>query len=433
MPRGPVRRGTITQGSIRTAALDRHHSRRRSALVVGPVEVPSVAQVRERVRAMAAAGPFTRVGLHPSPTRARWTHDPRAGGCEVRASGGDDEPLRLLDEVRSSSDRPLRVVLGHEYIAIDFDHGLGDATLLNVVVSVILGSTDPHDRRTWRRFGHRTPPLALASAAVCADPRRVVALARLLRRAPTEPGGVRTTGEAASVPGPSGTVGGVDAATGRRPRATLAHVPAATVAEVRAARDRDCPGVGMYALTTVALVDALTEAGVDLHPTITAPFDARVYLPRARNTLANFSAGLAFAVPPGSDPVELQRALTASARMGRPIANLAITSVKTLASSRRTADPPPAVLTDVPVPLLHSSVGTVPGRDHRWTWLADERARVFSVADPPTPQGLTVTTALVGGGMSVAAAYFDGAVPSAAVADALAALPDRLRALVALT
>ncbi len=58
---------------------------------------------------------------------------------------------------------------------------------------------------------------------------------------------------------------------------------------------------------------------------------------------------------------------------------------------------------------------------------------MFSVADPPTPQGLTVTTALAGGGMSVAAAYFDDAVSSAAVADALAALPDRLRALVALT
>ena len=390
-------------------------------------------QVRDRVRAMAAAGPFTRVGLHPTPARARWTHDPDAGGCQVRASRGGDDPLRLLAEVRSGPDRPLRVVLGDEHIAIDFDHGLGDAALLNVVVAVILGSTDPHDRRTWRRFGHRTPPLALASAAICADPRRVVALARLLRRAPSEPGGIRTADEAASPPGGSGTVSGVDTADDRRPRATLAHVPAATVAEVRAARDRDRPGVGMYALTTVALVDALVEAGVDLHPTITAPFDARVYLPRSRNTLANFSAGLAFPVPPGSDPDELQRALSASARMGRPIANLAITSVKTLASSRRTADPPPAVLTDVPVPLLHSSVGTVPGRDHRWTWLADERARVFSVADPPTPQGLTVTTALVGGGMSVAAAYFDDAVPSAAVADALAALPDRLRALVALT
>ncbi len=278
-------RGSIPRQSVCSAALDRHHSRRRSALSWDRWWF-------RRWRRCASE-----CARWPRPDRSRgWACTPLR-----HVHAGPTIPVPMVARCGRAVATTSRCACSTRSAAARIGPCASSwATSTSPSTSITVSGAGTGLGRGLRR---PTPRGRAGQAATSGADRA---------------GGVRTTGEAASIPGGSGTVGGVDAATGRRPRATLAHVPAATVAEVRAARDRDCPGVGMYALTTVALVDALTEAGVDLHPTITAPFDARVYLPPARNTLANFSAGLAFAVPSGSDPVELQRALTASARSRPP-------------------------------------------------------------------------------------------------------------------
>ncbi|MGW5524315.1 hypothetical protein [Gordonia sp. NPDC003950] len=419
-------RSDTDRAAIRASPIDRHHSRRRSALVFGPVATPAVPDAADRLAALAARGAWSRIGLHPSPAASRWPFDPTAGGHVVRAAADPgDDPLRLLDEVRTRGGEPLRVAIGGDHIAIDFDHGLGDARLMHTVVDVALGVADPTDDRLWHRYRHRLPPLAVASARIAADPRRLVALARLTRRPDRTPPRPLSSS--------TRTVVQPDVSVSRRPRAHALRIPSDTVAAVRSARDEHRPGVTLYALTTAALVDVLDTAGVALDPVVTAPFDARAYLPEDRSTLANFSAGLAFEVAPGTDPTRLHHELTEAARIGRPVANLVATEAKTRLAAMFPSHRPAAPTSPSSVHLLHSSVGHIPGSEDRWRWLDDERAQVLAVADPPTPYGITVTTAMVGGGMSVATAYFDAVVPGDAVDTAMNLLPLRMLELASMT
>ncbi|WLP89502.1 hypothetical protein [Gordonia sp. NB41Y] len=412
--------GQTAPEHVRSTAVDRHHSRLRSAFVLGPVDVPTVEQARDRLCAMAAAGPHTRVGLHPRADRRIWEHDRDADLIVVtEADDPGDDPLRLLDAVRTDGTEPLRVAFGGDHVAVDFDHGLGDAGMLHTLFDVMMGVTDPADPGSWQRFRHRVPPLALAAARVGADPRRLIALARLLRKQPDLPQAGEPASESGAMPGP--------VLASLRPRGAGVGIDADTLTAVRAARDTTMPGVSLYTLTTVALVDALTEAGVHLAPTVTAPFDARVYLPKSWDTLANFSAGLAFPVPAGSDPADFQNALRTAAEIGRPVANLLITTVKTLragTSPAHLAEAAPAPATGT-TDLLHSSVGYVP-RAGRWRWLDDDRAQVLAVADPPHRSGLTVTSALVGGRMCLAAAFHTEHLAAETISRALSRVPDHL-------
>lgn len=399
---------------VRTGPVDRHHSLRRSAFVVGPLPVPSAEVAATRLRAMAAAGPHTRIGLRPDPTSSRWIYDPAEPAISVvDTDDPGDDPLRLLDVVRTDDDAAFRVAVSGEHMAIDFNHGLGDAGLLLTAGDVILGVLDPTDPATWRPYRRRVPALSVAAARVGADPRRVLALARLMRRA------AATDHPDLPDPVPSGP-------PTTRPSAIGVHVGAATLAAVRAARTATLPGVSVFALTTIALVNVLTTAGIELNPFVTTPFDARGYLPRSRGTLGNFSAGLVFAVRPGTEPAALQHQISRSARTGRPVANLVVTSAK----ARLFTEPEPqAAASAHGIDLLHSSVGHLPGSNDRWTWIDERRARVFAAPDPPHTNGLTATSALVGGGMSIALAYYPNMIARESLSQAVSRLDDELRTL----
>ncbi|MFE0752043.1 hypothetical protein [Gordonia sp. NPDC058843] len=387
------RPGTLSR--IRCAAIDLLHGHNRAALVIGPLDLPSRADAADRIVRLARMGPHTRVGLLPSPHRREWVFDPDAAADSIvdappPVPGAD--PARLLDVLYTLPHRPLRIVLAGDHLALDYDHGLGDLTLLNLIVDVIVGAVDPS---TLPRRGPAVSPLLVASAITVADPRRAAALLRFHKRRDT------VDPMLARRPVPP-----------RRPVSANVHIPASGVDAVRAARAGSMPGTGLFAIHTVALVAALTEAGVRLDPMVTLPFDARPYLPTSMRTYANFSAGLSFPVHETTSAAELQHAMTASARMGRPTANLALATLKTLrrARSRGTAATSTQhVPAEGPVraELLHSSVGHLPGHDRGWQWSDPARATVIGVATPPSAAGITVTTGFVDGGISMTAAFRD--------------------------
>lgn len=188
------------------------------------------------------------------------------------------------------------------------------------------------------------------------------------------------------------------------------------------------PGVGMFTIHTVALVRALTAAGVRVNPMVTLPFDARAYLPGTVRTMANFAAGLDFVVLPDTPPAALQAQLASATRMGRPVANLLVTALKSRLEQHRGRSGLPdqrsvAPTGEAAVDLLHSSGGVVPGRDGRWRFVDDDRAFVIGVADPPAPTGLTVTSTLAAGSLCLTATFRPDVVAREAVAAALADLP----------
>ncbi|OBA74295.1 hypothetical protein [Gordonia sp. 852002-10350_SCH5691597] len=398
------------------AAIDAHHSGHRSAVVVGPLDLPDANCASQRLIRFAKRGPHTRIGLVPSHDRRAWSYAPDRLADAVHTAPPTDDPLALLDLVAALPPRHLRVVLSGRYLAIDYDHGLGDTTLLNTIVDVLLSEEIPETIAASPRWWTPTRALAIAGAAVLSNPRRLRALAHMHRSRDYR------------APQPS-TLVPVDPP--RQATSVFARTPRDVVDSMRAARTSRASGVGMFTLHTVALVRALTAAGLRVNPMVTLPFDARAYLPRSVGTMANFAAGLDFVVLPDTAPDALQAELSAASSMGRPVANLLVTAAKSRAAARgqrrrrvaATGQQSWAPAGEAAIDLLHSSGGVVPGRNQRWNFSDTEKALVIGIAEPPSPTGITVTSASVAGSLCLTATFRDDVFPADAVAAALADVP----------
>lgn len=402
-----IHRSRQTTGPVRVAPVDIAHSRHRSAFVLGPVPIPDAEVATDRIRRLAAVGPAARIGLRPSTVHDRWIFDPAGLDDAVSSAPQIDDHSELLRIAREAPGEQLRVVLAGDHLALDYDHGLGDTALLNVIAEVLMGVRDPADPDLWRghrlvvpRRGRRHPGRRPAPAD-CASP---------IPSTPASPAACR--GHAADPADPADPPDSADRADRPRPlrRATRRTRPQPARGEHVRAHHR-------------ALVSALAEAGITLNPMVTLPFDARGYLPSGVTTLANFSAGLVFDVRPSTSPRELQSELSTSARMGRPAANLLVTTVKARRRLRETGtlDHPPGLpCGDIRVAdLLHSSVGVIGGPDSRWQFTDAERATVVGAADPPSPSGITVTSAMVAGGIILSATLRDDVFEADVVGTAL--------------
>ena len=418
----------LPRSSTRVAAVDLQHSRRRSAAIFGPAEVPDRQTAIRRLQAMVDAGPAMRLCLEPSTTSRRWGRA-ATGIAEsvVDVPGSPDDPIAILDHVRRLPESGVRVGLSGDHVAIDFSHGLGDTAFCEAVADILVGAVSVDDPR-WDRYRHRIPPLPLAAAATFgSDPRRLWRLGGLHRRRPR--------------PETSDSVAAVDPGSGHSspvlriaPTARSVRVDAEDVARFRALRDQYLPGVGMFAIYTVALIEALDAAGVPLNPAVTIPFDVRPYLPRGVDTLATFSAGLAVPITTATSPAELQSLLAESAATGRPVANLLISSAKIrLASRARLAadawEVPDAG--EVRADLLHSFIGRVPHSD-AIIWKDPSRAVNHTVSDPISPRGVTVTSAMIGdGALCMTAAFHPEHLDAQSIEKALTSIPTTIDDVVA--
>lgn len=402
--------------TVRVATRDVQHSNRRSAVVVGPVELPSLDVLIARFASMAAVGPVARVGLQPSTTSTRWRFSTDSVGEAVHAVARipDADPVTLLSTLRQRPVEGVRVLSSGDYLAIDFSHGLGEVPLLEMLVAVLLGDVDPADPTVWAPYESSVPPLLTAVVrALGLGPQRLWPLWRQHRRnarAPAEAIAVRT----------------VD--TGPSPATRATQISAATVAELRSHRDSAMPGVSLFALCTYALHEAFADAGFDIDRTVTLPFDVRGYLPKGRATLGSFSAGLDFALDDASGPRDLQHHMSAASRMARPVANLAIGTLKARAAMRSGVTAEWAAPAHPRMHLLHSSVGKVPRAG--WSFSDPSEARILIASDPAGPCGMTVTTSTVLDALWMTAAFHDSIFDAKHVSEALNSVATRVHSLI---
>ena len=413
MVQAPRRRQPDT---VRVATLDVAHSHRRSAVIVGPVRIPPTEELIARFAAMAAVGPVTRVGLRPSTTSTRWRYAPDsvvdAVSSTVRAAASD--PVTLLAPLRQCPGDGIRVLAAGDHLAIDFSHGLGEVPLLDMLIAVLLGSVDPADPAVWAAYRHRVPPLPEAALrAFGFGPQRLWPLWRQYRRG------------AAAVPAGSGTP--EPSGIPPRPATFVGQIPADTVAELRRLRDSALPGVSMFAVYTCALHQAFTDAGFDVDPTVTVPFDVRPYLPTGHSTLATFSAGLEFALDRRAGPRGLHAEMVAANRMARPVANLVVSTLKARATLRAGHHPEWLAPTRPRLRLLHSSIGDVPRTG--WTFSEPTAARILVASDPAEPSGMTVTTSTAAGALWLTAAFHDSLFDAGRVGAALDSVAQQARSL----
>lgn len=442
-------------GGTRVALIDLLHAQRRCGSVFGPMPVPTVDEARNRLYAMAAAGPALRLGLRPSAHHIHWQTAPPATAVSVApqwispgrippewfspesvatesdaqsactqsiADRGriepEGDPLALLESVRALPDAGLRVVCAGDLVAVDFSHGLGDVAFTQAVVDAMIGGLTMSDAHWDRYRGTTRPLLAAAIHTFGRHPGRLASLGHSRRhRLPTDD--ADTQRAAPPEPGPGAPI---PAGAGRPPSAATVRIPAIEMRLLRDARDRDLPGVSMFAVLTCALVRALLDAGIDLDPAVTIPFDLRPYLPAGTDTLAPLSAGLTFRVTADTAARTLTQMLDVASRSGRPVATMTIGTMGEW-TSRLARRHPPAPDSSLPrAQLLHSSVGRLPQTAHtRFTDPA--RAVNYTVSDPATPPGITVTSSTVGGALCVTAAFYPEYSDATAVRAALAALP----------
>ncbi|WP_064285061.1 hypothetical protein [Mycolicibacterium iranicum] len=392
-------------GTVRVATLDVQHSYRRSAVVLGPVDVPPLDVLTARFARMAAVGPEARVCLQPSTTSTRWDYTPGLAGdvfaTTTRPPGAD--PLALLSALRRRPGAGIRILAGGDYLAIDFSHGLGEVPLLDLLIGVLLGAVDPADDTVWAPYRHRLSPLLVAATrAIGGGPHRLLPLWRQHRRNSALTGDAVASDTSDIAPSP--------ATRSVRIRADIA-------ADLRRQRDSSLPGVSMFALYTCALHEAFAATGFDVDPTVTLPFDVRRYLPKGCSTLASFSAGLDFRLDPESGPAGLQAEMVAAAQMARPVANLMAGTAKTHLAMRSGRHPQWLVPAARRVQLLHSSIGNVPHGP--WSFSDPDRAAIMVASDPVSPCGVTVTTASVMGSLWLTAEFHDTLFDAGKIGEAL--------------
>jgi hypothetical protein len=399
-------------GRVRVAALDTVHSRRRSAVVVGPLTLPSHDQLASRLDAMTAAGPVARLCLEPSTADTHWNRVTEVGTPRVYSVAplvDPVPPLALLQTVRALDDRGVTVAAAGDWLAIDFSHGLGEIPLIHTLLDVLFGITDARATGTWRRYARTRSPLGVAAAATFgANP---VRLAKLLaaqrdRSAAARPGDQQSGPGTPFIPAPTTRVIGL---------------AADEVAELRARRDRQLPGVSMVALFTCALWSSFERAGIAVDDAVKIPFDVRRYLPGGRDTLASFSAGLDFVIDRAAGPARLQHEMVRAARTGRPVANLLVGTAK--ARGRGRTDHRTTVVPAAPrLHLLHSNLGS-PQWNGPWPFTSAEHACMLVANDPATATGVTVTSVTVAENLWFTAEFHRSVFDPEAISAALGLLP----------
>ncbi|MGE2737917.1 hypothetical protein [Mycolicibacterium vaccae] len=399
--------------TVRVAALDIQHSYRRSAVVLGPVDLPAADVLTERLVAMAQVGPEARIGLVPSTTSTRWRFNPESvcGAVHTTTLPPGSDPVELVGRLRELPDSGVRVLAADDHLAVDFSHGLGEIALLDLLLGVLLGVVDPADDAVWQPYRRRMSPLTSAALRALA-PHRALALLRRRRD---------HTGGTPAPPAPSV----VTPSTATR----VLRIPAETVEEFRRQRDSYLPGVSLFAVYTCALHEAFADAGFGIEPAVTLPVDVRRYLPPGRGVLATFSAGLSFPVGGTTGPRQLHDDLAAAARIAQPVANLMVGTVKAHAALRTGARPRWAAPAQPRVQLLHSSVGDVPRSP--WTFSDPTRARILVASDPAGPCGVTVTSSSVLGTAWLTTQFHDALFDPDRVDAALTTVPARVRKLLA--
>lgn len=364
---------------VPVATLDTTHSRRRSAVVVGPLRLPEPAVLSARLDTMTAAGPVARLCLDPSPASTEWGHVAPAAAPRLHSVvplPDSMSPTDLLRTVRGLDDRAVTVAAAGEWLAIDFSHGLGEIPLIHTLLDVLFGLTDAGDPSTWQRYARSHS--ALRRAALRTFGVNPVRLAKLLAGQ-----GIRRK----PAPAPE-----VSPATGFVPAPTTRSIglTAGQLAELRARRDAALPGVSMVALFTCALHVAFERVGLTVSDTVKIPFDVRRYLPRGTDTLASFSAGLDFTLDRTGGPAALQKEMTRATRTGRPVANLLVGTAKAR-RAQSTPEPSPTVATTARLQLLHSNLGWAQWNGP-WPFLDRRRACMLVASDPAEPAGVTVTS-----------------------------------------
>ncbi|MCW2525198.1 MAG: hypothetical protein JWM76_58 [Pseudonocardiales bacterium] len=391
---------------------------------VGPIEVPSRADLVRALRILADHSEVTRIGRVFSADHRTWHATPDldafcAKAVHLLPVGDGESPgetvVRILEHGRDGL--PLAIVVVGNSVSLNVAHALGDgyymARLLPAVIEVARTGRVP----AWAsRTIERRPLTAGLWNHYGRHPARVAAVVRRARAAvPAAP--INAT--ALVQP---------DQGTGWTPSVDC-HFRASSTSALRDLknwRKQYASGLSTIPLTVAATELALGRLGITTTGAPLVLFDARRFLPRRESEVpGNFCAGLRLAVADVGDPIELHHSMAEAIELGRPLTAMSVGVV----AGRRAA--------------LHAGahrLGPTGRPDGRWDvaythmgrppeivrlpWLAgatddagnrNEPSYYLGVLTPSGPSGVTFAIAEIGHRINVSVSFHRNVVDRAMV------------------
>lgn len=336
--------------------LDRERADSYIVSAVGPMVMPSVEVIRNRLVALAVRGPHTRVGLRPSTSALWWSYEPADLLDCVEAI----EPVSLstLDDVMSRiaqnhGHKGIRVYVAGDFLLIAVSHGLCDARLLVLLQNALLSAGPPG-------WADGPPARAMLSSSLVrwfgTKPQRIAELMQLPRAKTPDRTAFYDVGDLPPL------------------QLTLrwTEIPPEARSLMQFRRAAFAPRATEAAMWFSTIARALKYSQIETSDRVVVLVDARRYRPRANPYFANFAVGLEFEFADPYDPELLSGQVQAALRAGRPLAAMTLGALKSLRSAR--ADSKRIAVPSRPV-VSFSDIGRAVD-ECSLPWRTDERAYI---------------------------------------------------------
>lgn len=393
----------------------------RVSLTVGPIDLPSLDQLRRSVVSLAAFGPPARIGLVLAGNHWDYVGEGIADRVAevVRRPPGETPSLRQWIEATWVPDLPIQFAVTNDRIGFVADHRLMDGNLATEIIPILL-SLARGDAELDLLRGHTAHPLASAVAnTLIRCPGRVARLAGHLRRQQSAP-----------PPALEGTALQPFAGSPDHHGAGIQHTVMAMDREPLLALRAWLRGRVSFSPALVLLAAAaLRSVGLPVARYGAMVVDLRRYLPPGVTTSGNFIAGMPLPLwGQAGRPEALEAFVTESLEVGRPLLatvnKLAKTRLSGLAPFRppvRQRDPSGELAIGVSV----SNSGLLRSID-RLPWLAPSGSRCVEVlGDAVDPAGIGFLTCMADGRLWIGGTYLTEYLDPSLVRTAMEAMVQR--------
>jgi hypothetical protein len=427
-PSGRVRR-------IRINLLDRPWAGHWTGVVVTPIRVPSLENLRTAWRSLMDEHPDAALACRVD--ERNWITVPaaerdafvRATIVPIEDPAPEDADTYLARSVHLlPADRPVLIGVGERSLLMLCSHQLGDgATVTSLIRALLDGDVD--GLGALARKADLPDVVRAARAQARGHGREWWSMAR--RRIAGLRGGGSTAEPADPTPGASPTrPAGSEAGSANRTAVVSVRWSSAELQQISRWRTRHAKGMSITSVLTAVTQRALVDAGL---PMATGGFhslvDLRRYLPDSEQS---FLAGnLAKSVRIEADPTDLRAIGEASREMvdsARPVLSTVIGALAGAVTRRRTSEAA-AASADGPVSMTFNSMPALPGLS-ALPWLPGQARQYVGVGYPAGPLSITVFAMRMREHMQVTAAFPESLIDPELVRGILASIPHRIDDLV---
>jgi hypothetical protein len=297
-------------------------------VIAGPVTAGRRAAIKASLLQLSRHDPIRRVGLVPTIASRSWSFSPdMIRGAIMRRPESMTPPVDTTEGISATLnsllrsdhfDQPMAVIPYGDFVAFRFDHGLGDAHVLMKIIAQVSGSGTRESvvSATADEPNVSNPALWALANTVKSRPAGLTHSAwavlrdkalQLSRRPPRR----SSAGHSEADAGDADHYGAVFVRSGSD--------FVARARRYRAAHDLD---ISVSGLTMYWICQSLRAAGIAVAPVTEVLVDLRRYLPRGRQTWANFTAVARIPLRPSTTPEQFGDMLSTHLNSTRPLVEM---------------------------------------------------------------------------------------------------------------